>query len=127
MRKLLLSVVATLALVTVADAKQVKSLDDGLLGDWCLEVETSTEKISVYKRGFCRDSDRWMTVTSVRQIGHEFRCNISRIEEIRRGKTYRVDMKCGGEGMEWTDTTTFNLSDDYTTLHLQDRKRTAPK
>jgi len=63
MKKLLLSVVATLALVTVANAKQVKSLDDGLLGDWCLEVETSTEKTGVYKRGFCRDSDRWMTVT----------------------------------------------------------------
>jgi hypothetical protein len=108
-------------------AKQVKSLSDGLLGEWCLEVETSTEKTHVYKRGFCRNSDRWITVTSVRQIGHEFGCNISRIKEIVRDKTFRVDMKCGGEGMEWTDSTTFNLSDDYSTLYLRERKRTSPK
>lgn len=93
-----LCAVATLGLVTAGHANQVKSLDDGLLGDWCLEVQTSTENVAVYKRGFCRDSARWMTLTSVRQIGHEFGCNISR---VARNRTYPIDMKCAAEGMRW--------------------------
>jgi hypothetical protein len=113
MKSLLLAAVAALTLTVTAQAAQqlVEDLPNSMMGSWCYLKEHG--RISVFQRKDCHDSDGWLDVTGFRFDGHELICNVNKILRLARGKTYRLEMKCAGEGVLWSERTIVHIKGEH--------------
>jgi hypothetical protein len=107
--------VAHLSLGSVAYAapRTVEDLPQSMVGRWC--YLNDRKDTTVYRRGKCdeketEDSDGDITIDAMRFDAWEVSCNVNKIREVIRGKSYVVESKCAGEGEFWKMRTQFVLS-----------------
>jgi hypothetical protein len=85
---------------------------------WCYN-----DKIKAYRRKDCRDehgfSDSWMSLNSFEHSGHEWSCVVKQIWRLAKGRTYRLDLRCGGMAEFWDERVVISLSADKKTLYFK--------
>jgi hypothetical protein len=138
MKKFLLASVMVLTVVSSANARpiEVNTLPQSMHGEWCynFNVGKFAAHIRRQERG-CpglnpnreipgdKTMECWdcrVTINSMHISEHESGCNINKIWEIARGRVYRVEMKCGGEGDIYKSKMTLNISEDRSILYFSD-------
>jgi hypothetical protein len=129
MRKILLVAITVLACLSQASANpyrlnpkqqqevvEVDVLPQSMQGNWCPSIVVGKFRALLRKK--CA-SDRQITIGSlryegVRYEGEEVGCDIMRIQEIVKGRVYRIGMNCA----DWKAEKILNISKDRSILYL---------
>jgi hypothetical protein len=117
MKSILLSTVVALSIWSPANAasKVLNELPQIMQGDWCFtQGRSRVGDRDSYSKGKCDEKEedaegRNATLNSIRFDSWETECNIDKIREIVRGKSYTLEMKCVGEGAIWNERVNFTI------------------